>query len=135
MAFVDRDGDYGKWTFKKISSKLWALLWNQTANNIFTLTGITDRLSIRIPGAFRLIRVELSFNDTTTKVLTLNHELPDRDHAGFTLLFTDPTNTDQQVILKFGEGYEFEPCVLNLDITGTAGKTVYPTIYIQKLDA
>uniref|UniRef100_A0A6M3LF54 Uncharacterized protein n=1 Tax=viral metagenome TaxID=1070528 RepID=A0A6M3LF54_9ZZZZ len=98
-----------------------------------TLSGSADVIKLTIGKAFRLIRIEWSFNDATAKDFKIEVTHPEMAQLGYPtklLNLDDDINTDGYKL--FGEKYEFEDgAELVFTVTGTSTKLFSPTVYVQ----
>lgn len=101
-----------------------------------TVASNVAECKLRIGKAFRLIRIEWSFNDATSKDFAISVIHPEMNQlSNPTQLLNLNDDINQNGYKVFGEKYEFEDgaeLVFNIS-DATDGKTFSPTVYIQVL--
>jgi len=105
-------------------------------SNQFTLTSGTDDIDLILPFNARIQKVVLSFNDATTRALSIYHLDAMMVLPTYPLrYFYDPddTSTDEIIFLEENENEFAEGDTLRIRLVGTAAKTVAPKIYLQRV--
>lgn len=122
------------WQLERVDNKRWkATYLKEHRDGYLTLTGSANTIELDVPFPFRLVRVELTFDDATSRDIDIyfiprGHKspYPPRVYHETGATFTD-------LVLQFAEGYEKESAVIRFTCTGTADKLMYPTVYVQEL--
>lgn len=107
----------------------------RTDPDYVTLSGAADVIKLTIGKAFRLTRIEWSFDDTTAKDMTVHVEHPEMNQLSYPakiINLNDDVNTNGY--RTFGDKYEYEDgATIVFTVTGTSSKKFSPTVYIQVL--
>lgn len=128
---------YGNWLkiYTVKGKYIFVLRPDKYSGNEFTLTGSTDNIDLLIPFHCLVQKIELSFDDATSKTLDIYHRsaysaIPTNPPEIFSL----PANTWQTFIITLEENEnEFEKeATLRIAVNGTANKKVKPVIYLRR---
>lgn len=123
--------------FKGKGTYLFYLRPDKYSNNRFTLTGSADNIDLELPFNCLLQKIEVDFNDETSKTLVIRHIPAYVTNPTYSpLLFGVIDNTEGQFIITFSENEnEFEKgATIRITVTGTADKLVAPRIYLKRKD-
>lgn len=99
-----------------------------------TLSGSADTLELDVGFPFRLVRIELVFDDATARDIDM-YFIP-RGYGTLAYpprLYHESGATFTDLILQFAEGYEKESAIIRFIVDGTANKLMYPVVYVQEL--
>lgn len=122
------------WTIRWIGKNLYRL-YLESPDKV-TLSGSADVKRLTISKGFRLIRIEWSFNDATSKDFKIEVEHPHMNQLDNPTMILNLTgDVNKNGYKTYGEKYEYEGgATLVFTVTGTLTKTFSPTAYIQVLE-
>lgn len=128
------------WTFERFAKNLFKVY---ISGSTYYMTGTGSAVSkqLSIPFPFRLNRFYLYQTDNNNAESTYSFDLTIERSSGSMqpaifqeYLFDDNTISLSRLTEKYGEGFEFEPSIIKVIVTGTNTYKFIPIFYIQSLE-
>lgn len=124
------------WLAIPLGQSKYAIYYPESDQKRLTFTGGTDTIQCTIPFAFRVLKIALSFNDTTNRsvsIATVIARLAEMTYPIKTYNDDYDTSTNELISFKENEADWDENDKIQLSFVGTVNDYVYPVIYVQGL--
>lgn len=122
------------WQIEHVDGKRWKCTYlKEHSDGYLTLSGSDDTINLDVPFPFRLVRIEVTFDDATAKNLDIYFIPRGYKSPNPPRVYSGSAETTKDYILEFSVGYEKESAIVRFKVNGTVSKKMFPVVYIQEM--